>query len=177
MEKGEEALEMLSGSGYEKLRSQAWEKGTVCHGEYNQHNILILGRETAVVNFNHWGFDIQMADLYRFMRKILEKYNWDSGLAGEMLECYSREQPISPEEWRYLQIRFTYPDKYWKIANYYYSHNKAWISEKIQKSSEPLSGRRNVGTGLGGNVLEGSFLFRENRCIIRKTKGSVRCGK
>lgn len=130
LEKGEEALEMLSGSGYEKLRSQAWEKGTICHGEYNQHNVLILGRETAVVNFSHWGFDIQMADLYRFMRKILEKYNWDSGLAEEMLECYGKEQPISPEEWRYLQIRFTYPDKYWKIANYYYSHNKAWISEK-----------------------------------------------
>lgn len=130
LEKGQEALEMLSGSGYEKLRARAWEKGTICHGEYNQHNVLILGRETAVVNFSHWGFDIQMADLYRFMRKILEKYNWDSGLAEEMLECYGKEQPISPEEWRYLQIRFTYPDKYWKIANYYYSHNKAWISEK-----------------------------------------------
>ncbi len=130
LEKGQEALEMLSGSGYEKLRARAWEKGTICHGEYNQHNVLILGRETAVVNFSHWGFDIQMADLYRFMRKILEKYNWDSELAEEMLECYGKEQPISPEEWRYLQIRFTYPDKYWKIANYYYSHNKAWISEK-----------------------------------------------
>ena len=31
---------------------------------------------TAVTNFGHWSFDIQVADLYRFMRKILEKYNW-----------------------------------------------------------------------------------------------------
>ena len=27
-------------------------------------------------------------------------------------------------------IRFTYPEKYWKLANYYFSHNKAWISGK-----------------------------------------------
>lgn len=130
LEKGEQALEMLMSSGYEEMRAAARGKGQICHGEYNQHNILIAGKETAVVNFSHWGFDIQMADLYRFMRKILEKYSWDTELAGEMLECYNREHPITAEEWRYLRIRFTYPDKYWKIANYYYSHNKAWISEK-----------------------------------------------
>ena len=32
---------------------------------------------TAVTNFEHWGFDVQISDLYRFMRKILEKYSWD----------------------------------------------------------------------------------------------------
>ena len=130
VEKGETALGLLLDSEYEKLRTEAGKRGSVCHGEYNQHNILISGRETAVVNFSHWGFDIQMSDLYRFMRKILEKYNWDTGFAVEMLECYQKVRPISPEEWKYLGIRFTYPDKYWKIANYYYSHNKAWISEK-----------------------------------------------
>lgn len=38
---------------------------------------------TAVTNFGHWSFDIQVADLYRFMRKILEKYNWNLELAGK----------------------------------------------------------------------------------------------
>ena len=86
--------------------------------------------KTAVTNFGHWSFDVQMVDLYHFMRKILEKYNWDLTLAKEMLWAYHRQRRISKEEWENLRIRFTYPEKYWKLANYYYSHNKAWISEK-----------------------------------------------
>lgn len=142
LEKGEEALRMLRESGYENLRAEAKAQGTVCHGEYNQHNILISGKDAAVVNFSHWGFDIQMSDLYRFMRKILEKHNWDTELAREMLESYHREHPVSGEERVYLQIRFTYPDKYWKIANYYYSHNKAWVSEKNTEKLKVLIRQR-----------------------------------
>ena len=129
--KGEEALQMLEeSSSYGRLRSEAMEKGMICHGEYNQHNVLIMKNGTAVTNFGRWGFDVQMADLYRFMRKILEKYNWDLGLAREMLRAYHGERRISREEWMNLRVRFSYPEKYWKLANYYYTHNKAWISEK-----------------------------------------------
>lgn len=130
LEKGERALQILQDSRYRVLLETAKKEGTVCHGEYNQHNILITRQGTAVTNFSHWGFDIHMADLYRFMRKILEKYNWDTELAGKMLRSYGRERSITEAEWEYLRIRFSYPDKYWKISNYYYSHNKAWISEK-----------------------------------------------
>lgn len=134
---GEKALEMLKNSGYRELKKEALEKGTICHGEYNQHNVLILRQGNAVINFNRWGLDIQMVDLYRFMRKILEKHNWDCDLAGIMLKTYHERKKISRDEWQYLKIRFIYPDKYWKLADYYYTHNKAWISarntEKIQK--------------------------------------------
>ncbi len=130
LKKGEEAFLMLKDSGYEELRKESMESGRVCHGEYNQHNVLILKKGTAVTNFAHWDFDVQMADLYRFMRKILEKYGWDVTLAKEMLRTYHRERRITPGEWQNLRVRFTYPEKYWKLANYYYSHNKAWISEK-----------------------------------------------
>lgn len=138
LNKGEEALYMLEHSSYEELRQEVKAKGWVCHGEYNQHNILIAKERTTVTNFGRWGFDVQMADLYRFMRKILEKYNWNLELAKDMLKEYHRERPISPEEWDNLRIRFTYPEKYWKIANYYYSHNKAWISEKNTQKLQNL---------------------------------------
>lgn len=130
LKKGVEALERLGETNYDALRRASMEQGRICHGEYNQHNVLILKNGAAVTNFGHWGFDVQMADLYRFMRKILEKYGWDVQLAREMLRAYHRERTITPEEWENLKIRFTYPEKYWKLANHYYSHNKAWISEK-----------------------------------------------
>lgn len=130
LERGEAALQMLENTSYETLRARAVAEGCVCHGEYNQHNVLILKEGTAVTNFAHWTFDVQMADLYCFMRKVLEKYNWNLDLARAMLRAYHQYKPITDAEMQNLKVRFTYPEKYWKLANYYFSHNKAWISEK-----------------------------------------------
>ena len=109
LQKGEEATDML---------------------ETTDYNVLILGKNTAVTNFSHWSFDVQMADLYRFMRKILEKYCWDLHIARKMLSAYNSVRPISESEWQNLRVRFCYPEKYWKLANHYYTHNKAVVSGK-----------------------------------------------
>lgn len=130
LKNAETALEMLGNSAFEELRKEAEEKGTIQHGEYNHHNVLIFKDDTAVTNFNRWSLDIQIGDLYHFMRKILEKHNWDCDLGKEMLKAYHQKKKISREEWDYLKIRFTYPDKFWKLADYYYTHSKVWISAK-----------------------------------------------
>ena len=141
------AAELLDETEYDSLREQAWKEGQVCHGEYNQHNVLMLkgdNEAVAVTNFSRWNFDIQMADLYRFMRKILEKHNWNLNLAQEMLREYHRIRPISKAEWQNLRVRFTYPEKYWKLANHYYSHKKVWISEKnVEKLQNLIRQREN----------------------------------
>ena len=147
LQRAQYAVELLDETEYDSLREKVWREGQVCHGEYNQHNVLMLKGEdetAAVTNFGHWNFDIQMADLYRFMRKILEKYNWNLNLAQEMLWEYHRTRPISKAEWQNLRVRFTYPEKYWKLANYYYSHKKVWISEKnVEKLQNLIRQREN----------------------------------
>ena len=147
LERAQYAVKLLDETDYDDLRERAWREGQVCHGEYNQHNILMLKGDhlgTAVTNFGHWSFDIQVADLYRFMRKILEKYNWNLELAGEMLREYHKIRPISAEEWKNLRVRFTYPEKYWKLANYYFSHNKAWISGKNTEKLEKVIAQKKI---------------------------------
>ena len=147
LERAQYAVKLLDETDYDDLRERAWREGQVCHGEYNQHNVLMLKGDhfgTAVTNFGHWSFDIQVADLYRFMRKILEKYNWNLELAGEMLREYHKIRPISAEEWKNLRVRFTYPEKYWKLANYYYSHKKVWISEKNVEKLQNLIRQREI---------------------------------
>ena len=135
---GEQALEWLKGSNYGELRKEALKQGMVCHGEYNQHNVLMLKPGTAVTNFEHWGFDMQISDLYRFMRKILEKYGWDVWIGMEMIRAYHQKKPVSPAEWENLRIRFCYPEKYWKIANYYYVHKKTLVSRKNTEKLQNL---------------------------------------
>ncbi len=140
---GEDALKRLEMSEYEKLREQALEQGVVCHGDYNQHNVWMLEQQTekevAVTNFESCNYDIQMADLYQFMRKILEKNDWDFRIGENMLNKYQEIRPLSKGELENLSIRFAYPDKYWKLANYYYIHNKAWISEKNLEKLKKLT--------------------------------------
>ena len=142
LKKGEEALELLQNSGYQKLKQQAEEEGRICHGAYNQHQILISGNDIAAVNFSSWNYGIQISDLYDFMRKILEKHNWDPRLALDMLRAYHKIRPILWEEWENLRIRFTYPEKYWKLANFYYTRKKAWISEQSVEKLRKLIKQR-----------------------------------
>lgn len=130
LEKAEQALDMLENSSYESIRREAFSNGCICHGEYNQHNVWMTGKGIAVTGFGRWKYDLQITDLYHFLRKMMEKHNWNVGMARRILAAYHHIRPITKGEWENLKIRFSYPEKYWKLANYYYTHNKAWISEK-----------------------------------------------
>ncbi len=106
-------------------------KTYLCHGDYNNHHILMgENRKIAVTEFGKAHLDIQIWDLYHFMRKALEKHNWSIRLGREMLEAYGRILPVSCLERQYLRLLFLYPEKYWKQLNYYYNSNKAWIPER-----------------------------------------------
>lgn len=111
----------------------------VCHGDYNHHHVLMCGYEIATTNFEYCKFDFQVNDLYRFMRKILEKHDWNQRLGMRMLERYTLERPISREERRLLYVRMLYPEKFRKLANHYYGSNKAWVSGRFLEKLENLN--------------------------------------
>ena len=109
----------------------------ICHGDYNQHNVVFLRKGMAVLNFEKASYDVQAADLGNFMRKILEKHNWNMGLGMDMMKAYNDVRKLNYQEMNQLYIRLAYPEKYWKIANHYFNTSKAWVCgrnlEKLQK--------------------------------------------
>lgn len=105
------------------------EKLWLLHGDYTHHHILVGNRYVAIINFTRMKYGIQVWDLYHFMRKVLEKQNWNIKLGNLMLETYHKILPINAEERKYLYLLFLYPEKYWKQLNYYYNTNKAWIPQ------------------------------------------------
>ena len=133
---GEEALEMLKASQCEKLTKESIAQGFICHGDYNYHNVLLERNSCATVNFEKCHVGIQMEDLYQFMRKILEKSNWDIRLGRRIFSEYNNVRCINSIERENLYIRLKYPEKFWKLANQYYNSNKAWISEKTLEKLE-----------------------------------------
>ncbi len=154
---GQWALERLTESDYGRLYENACAGEHICHGEYIHHNILISRQETAVVNFQHCEINVQVNDISLFLRKIMEKHNWNEALAGRMLEAYEKELPLSGEELSYLAICLFYPEKVWKLSHHYYHTNKAWIPEKSASKLELFleqEGRRK-------NLIKNLFCFSD----------------
>jgi len=128
-----------AGMGMERVFSQAADEIErsyyVCHGELNQHHILIGLDYVAVTEFNKMHLGLQVEDLYYFMRKVMEKHEWNLALGSAMLEAYERVLPMAEAERECLYYLFLYPEKYWKQINFYYNANKAWVparqTEKI----------------------------------------------
>lgn len=102
----------------------------LCHGDLDQHHVLMGGNYTAIIEYNRMHLGIQAADLYRFMRKAMEKHGWNADLGLSMLESYERVLPMDKKERTCLYYLFLYPEKYWKQLNFYYNANKAWIPER-----------------------------------------------
>lgn len=102
----------------------------LCHGDLDHHHILIGNGQTAVIEYNRMHLGNQVTDLYHFMRKVMEKQNWNKELGLDMLAAYQRILPFSSWERGYLYYLFLYPEKYWKQINFYFNANKAWIPDR-----------------------------------------------
>lgn len=122
------------------------ENGTFCHGDFQHHNLL-CAEQISVINFEKFGLDCQMRDLYLFLRKLLEKTNWSVPIARGLLDVYGKEKKLTAMDMLQLYYRFAYPEKFWKIVNFYYNSGKAWIPGKNLEKLEKLLDLRSVQKG------------------------------
>lgn len=109
-----------------------------CHGDYQYHNIIHCENEWCIINFEKCLLDNPIRDLYLLLRKLLEKSNWSVSLGTELLEAYEQELPIADFSKIDLYYRLAYPEKFWKIVNFYFNSGKAWIPERNLEKLEKL---------------------------------------
>lgn len=133
-EQGITSLEILRESSYENLLEQCVAKNTMCHGNYIYHNILMLPGGIATTNFDKVCIGVQMFDLYCFIRKVMEKNNWNVEYGNLIIEEYDKIRTISKEELKILYVLLLYPEKFWKVTNFYFNARKSWVPRRnIQK--------------------------------------------
>lgn len=135
----EKALEVEEGWGdYEKYCTGG-DAGTLfCHGDYQHHNVWMEYNEIMILQFEKFMPDLPCRDLYLFLRKLLEKNNWDIRVGREMFEIYEKVRELTYIERISMIYRFAYPEKFWKIANYYFNSKKSFIPEKSMEKLEKL---------------------------------------
>ena len=124
------AVRKMSDDKLKKRFLQAQLSGELVRGNYRDQYVCFCGSTLFVTNFEKCRNECQISDLYQFMRKILEKYEWDIQTAYKMLDEYDKVKPVSDIDLELLGVLFSFPEKFWKIINYYYNTNKAWIPPK-----------------------------------------------
>lgn len=124
--------------GWAAYQHVAGEQKAFCHGDYQYHNLLVDDRGWYLINFERCVQDDPVRDLHLILRKLLEKSNWCVELGEELLAAYERVRPLSAISRIDLYYRLAYPDKFWKIANFYYNSGKAWIPGRNQEKLEKL---------------------------------------
>ena len=101
-----------------------------CHGDFNQHSIIFSKKGIALVGLERFTYDLQIRDLANFVRKMMEKNNWDTQLGSALVEAYDKVHPLKEQEKQYLYFSLAYPEKFWKLANHYNNAHKSWLSER-----------------------------------------------
>lgn len=127
---GISAIDKINHIKFDDIKADFISSRSLCHGDYNHHNVIVSSGVCSVINFNKMNYNVKIYDLYCFMRKILEKYDWDIKLAYKMITEYDEIRHIDNNSMQVLVVLFQYPEKFWKIMNYYYNSNKAWIPSK-----------------------------------------------
>ncbi len=123
-----------------KNKAEAMSKAYVPPGWINRQPLsatelsAACNQMMATTNFEKSYIGLQISDLYQFVRKVMEKNDWDILYGSNMIEAYDRIKPISKSELIILYVLLLYPEKFWKITNFYYNGKKAWVSGRnIQK--------------------------------------------
>jgi CotS family spore coat protein len=157
IEQAKQSLELLAES--EKTDTTRM----LCHGDVNQHNAVFTGQGWQFINFEHVCCGHPMADLSNFLRKLMEKNDWNRELGMRLVKAYDRVRPISGDEYMRLYVLMLFPEKFWKLANHYYNSHKAWLSgrdiEKLDRIRAQEDGR--------GQFLENLFSNGCQSCILK----------
>lgn len=138
MKQIEYADNYLTQEEYQKLEDFVRDKKLYCHGDCNHHNILFSDGIVYIQNLERCRPDLQIKDLYLFVRKVCEKNNWSFDFGRACIDAYMEEMPVSHEEIKYLYTRFCYPEKFWKIANGYMNHKKSLLPNRQKEKLEAL---------------------------------------
>lgn len=135
---------------YEKYAHPEEGEAAFCHGDYQHHNVWVGTEGIMVLQFEKYLADLPCRDLYLFMRKLLEKNNWDKEVGLEVLREYEKVRPLPMIERISMIYRFSYPEKFWKIANYYFNSKKSFMPEKnMEKLDKLLIQEREKGIFIG----------------------------
>ncbi|MDP4145889.1 MAG: CotS family spore coat protein [Bacillota bacterium] len=114
---------------------------TLCHLDYVNKNIIFDKNDNIwVIDFDKCKIDYCVHDLAYYFRRLLKRdsTDWNLDLLLNSLNNYEKYHPLNLDEYKYLLVYLSFPQKYWKISKDYYSNikkcNKKYLITLLEKS-------------------------------------------
>lgn len=126
----------------------------LCHGDCNQHNVLWQDGNWRLTHFENVTYSWATVDLANFLRKMLEKNDWDADLGMELIEAYDEYRRLGNDGYWQLYGLLHYPEKFWKISNHYMNSRKTWISERDMEKLKKVVYQEQVRLSFMEKLLE-----------------------
>ena len=131
-------FDCLESSRLNELIRAACGKHEVIHGSYTYHNIIMCGDYIATTVFDKCTYGLWLMDLYYYIRKVMEKNEWNPEYGHAVLSGYESVRFIPDEERAILAMLLLYPEKFWKLASCYMNSQKTWIPGKNMEKLNAL---------------------------------------
>ena len=74
----------------------------------------------------------------KYLNPSLEHPFGTDWMGRELLAAYEKVNSVSAYAYIDLYYRLAYPEKFWKIVNFYYNSGKAWIPQRNQEKLDKL---------------------------------------
>lgn len=114
------------------------------HGAYTYHNIIMCKDGIATTTFDKSTYGPRLLDLYYFLRKVMEKNDWNYEYGAAVMSGYESCRKLEESEVNALKYLLMYPEKFWKLASYYMNSKKTWVSKKNLEKLLALEEQREV---------------------------------
>lgn len=100
----------------------------LCHKDYTHHNLLMEAGEMIPVSYDGMAMDCRVSDFCQFLRKVMEKNEWDAGLGERLVQAYLERGRLSPSERLDLYARMVYPMGFWRVVNQYSATKRSRVN-------------------------------------------------
>lgn len=142
-----QAFQLLNQSDYQRLMAREQRFHTICHHDYEYHNVLISPKNHYyVIDFDYLLCDTHLHDLASLLIRAGKRSFWNEQQRERVLNAYHAVYPIRPEEIPVLKAMMLFPQAFWQVGFARYFEQQPWplerfsseILRKVRQESERL---------------------------------------
>jgi len=123
---GEDVINRISGSCYNRLVDEARAKRSFCHHDYTHSNIVFNNAGVLIINFEYCCYELKIYDIANFLRRKMRKCCWCINEARVIIDEYRSVESINDDEFYIMKLLLQFPQKFWRVANRFYNSKRSW---------------------------------------------------
>ena len=148
--RAQNAIQLLSQSGYKCLCQNAQANGGFIHGAFKSGNFMKNDSTGHIFidSFSKCAFDIPVKDLAYFIRRLMKNPAFDAFCCKRILDNYCLIRPMDESETQVLKSLLVFPWKFMNLCNEYYNKRRTYCMqpayERFKRCADAAKNEENI---------------------------------